>query len=106
MENTWKIDHVQMECKAEAIMCPLGRAPYTAEFTVDAYDPEEIPDYLDVQKFLDRHMTNSTYIIEELLPLFERYLIKAFDPLRLQIIVSVRDAAHFPVTLAKFYFKS
>ena len=77
--------------------CPLGNDWYTNKFEVMMKVNDVIPDYCEVEKWLDKNIRGKSLIIEDALEKFRKYLTETYSPAFIEITSSVEDAKHFPV---------
>ena len=81
--------------------CPLGGDWYKNQFQVKMQPNLFIPDYCDIEEWLDNNIRGKFLIIEEELTLFYDYLNEMYEPVSLEIKSKVEDAKHFPVEVSK-----
>ena len=96
-KNTMHVNEIEMKIVARSY-CPLGQDGYTNRFTVLFSPNEVIPDYIDVEKWVQKNITESSVLtIEDSVSLLYNYLNDTYKPMFLTITSEVDDAAHFPV---------
>lgn len=97
-------------------ICPLGQeyvnritpegkepvpAHYTNHFTI-VMEPEElVPDYCDIEDWIDEHLSNQTLIIEDCVEMLYNYIYETYSPYSLLVQSQVADAVHGPVVIQK-----
>ena len=96
IDNDYGVKRITMYPEA-ICYCPLGHDWYTNKFEVMMKVNDVIPDYCEVEKWLDKNIRGKSLIIEEALEGFREYLEETYRPTALEIISSVYDAKHFPV---------
>lgn len=79
--------------------CPLGKDWYTNKFEASMAVGEVIPDYCEVEKWLDENIRGKSLIIEDAVARFRKYLTETYSPVALEVTSSVKDAKHFPVRI-------
>lgn len=81
--------------------CVLGNDWYKNQFHVKMQPHFFIPDYCDIEKWLDDNIRGKSLIVEEAVSIFYDYLIEKYHPIMLEIKSHVEDAKHFPVEVIK-----
>ena len=81
--------------------CPLGDDWYKNKFQVRMQPNLIIPNYCDIEEWLDDNIRGKSLIIEDAVNLFYNYLIEEYKPVALEIKSHVEDAKHFPVEVTK-----
>lgn len=96
------INEVTMLIKGARSFCPLGKKPYTHGFTIKFRPDQKIPDYLDVQKWVNDHFDEEKeHTIEDAVCELIQYMYFEYEPLSVIVYDYVSDAAHFPVIVNK-----
>jgi len=96
------IHEVVMLIKGARSFCPLGKKPYTHNFIVKFEPDKKIPDYLDVQAWIDETFNESkAHTIEEAVCELAQHLDWEYEPNCVKVFDHVSDAAHFPVIVKK-----
>lgn len=80
--------------------CPMGNDYYTNQFDVSFVPDEFIPDYCDIDEFLDG-MNDAQLIIEDAVNSVFEYMKNTYFPIHLEVSSTVTDAVHLPVTVTK-----
>jgi len=97
-KNTMGISNISFDHSARCY-CPLGDDFYTGEIHVYFEPGDTIPDYLDVQKAIDKltgQELNGEGIVEKVFEIMLEY-----KPKLLEVTVDINDAGHFPVSITK-----
>lgn len=100
LKNDYDVKEVVMYPTAKCY-CPLGNDWYTNKFEVRMTVGAVIPDYCEVEKWLDENISGKSLIIEEAVEKFHKYITETYSPLSLEVMSSVDDAKHFPVSVKK-----
>lgn len=98
MSNDYGVKSITMYPSAKCY-CPLGKDWYTNEFEVKMQVKDAIPDYCEVEAWLDENIRGKSLIIEEAVSKFRQYLEGTYSPASLMVSSSVCDALHFPVVV-------
>lgn len=99
MDNQFAISSVNLSDTIKA-HCPLGSQWYSADVSVEVYDPTTIPDYVDLTDRL--HMFDGcTLTVEELCHNIHCVCCDEFMPSRLKVTVEVGRGKHMPVTIVR-----
>ena len=96
IKNKYGIKEITMFPTA-ICFCPLGNDWYKNQFEVKMQVNQNIPDYCEVEKWLDENICGKSLIIEEAVKKFHDYLVENYTPITVEIKSSVNDAKHFPV---------
>lgn len=96
MKNTYNLKRFTI---AESVrgFCTLGERDFTADLKITARDPEEIPDYLAVDKLVAAHNDEAT-ILEEVahkIATEVQHMTGGF----VEVVLTCTDAAHAPVEI-------
>lgn len=100
VKNTFGIRTIAIYTEAKCF-CPLGKDWYTNQFRIDFVPNELIPDYCELDKFIDENINGHHMIIEEAVSLLHSYMQDAYSPAYLKVTSSVEDAKHCRVTVIK-----
>lgn len=98
-ENTMEITEIEFEKHVQAF-CPLGKAYCTYELTVTIHPNLWIPDYCELEAFLNK-MAGGTMTIEECVDQVYGHIWLVYRPHHLVVSLYCGDAVHFPVTVTK-----
>ena len=96
IRNDYGVRTLKMYPSAKSY-CPLGKDWYTNEFEVKMQVKDAIPDYCEVEAWLDENIRGKSLIVEEAVSKFRQYLETTYSPVTLEVTSSVCDALHFPV---------
>ena len=100
VKNEFGIKSITIESKAKCF-CPLGKDWYTNKFTVDFEPGEFIPDYCEMDEWIDANINGKTLIIEAAVAMLYSYLEETYRPAGLHVESFVEDARHSAVTVFK-----
>ena len=100
VKNTYGIGSISLSPTAKCY-CPLGKDWYTNNFTVTFVPGEFIPDYCEVDKWIDENINGKELIIEAAVAALYDYLHDTYSPDKLVVSSQVKDAKHSPVQVAK-----
>lgn len=98
-DNKMNITCIRMSATTRCF-CPIGKAPYTAELEVEMVPGSTIPDYIEVEQFVNSG-DGASLVIEELVAAVADYLQAEYNPARVTVRAAVKDAKHFPVVVEK-----
>lgn len=99
-ENTMNINMITMFIDDLTVDCPIGKAPYDASYEVLFIPDRIIPDYIEVEKWVNANISLKNLTIEASLKLFKDYLIQTYNPAYVTITCKVIGAAHFDVEVS------
>lgn len=100
-KNTQGITKIVMKAKSIHPICPLGKAPYSNNYTVTMCPNEVIPDYCEVNAWIQKNLGGHDLIIEDCVAMLFTYLQKQCAPDYLRVDSLVVDARHPEVTVTK-----
>lgn len=116
-KNTQGITKIIFSPKKECHnICPLGQeyinkitprgkepvpAHYTNHFTIELSCSNLVPDYCDIEEWIDNNLLNQTLIIEDCVNMLYNYINTTYKPLTLKVTSKVVDAVHGPVEVVK-----
>lgn len=101
-ENKQNITHIRME-KLIHNLCTIGQDWYTNRITMYLEPDKVIPDYIEIDKELNK-LEGKELIIEDVVDKVVE-ILKEYDPLYISVVSEVEDATHFPVEVTKEYQK-
>ena len=96
VKNDYGVRRITMYPEA-ICYCPLCKDWYTNKFEVVMTVEDMIPDYCEVEEWLDENLRGKPLIIEEAINEFHEYLSDTYNPESIEITSTVDDAKHFPV---------
>ena len=99
IKNEYGVKSITMNPTAKCY-CPLGKDWYTNEFEVKMQVQDIIPDYCEVERWVDEHLSGQSLIIEEAIKLFRQHLEETYSPVSLEVSSTVKDAKHFGVRVS------
>ena len=99
IKNEYGVKSITMKPTAKCY-CPLGKDWYTNELEVKMQVQDIIPDYCEVERWVDEHLSGQSLIIEEALKLFRQHLEETYSPVSLEVSSTVKDAKHFGVRVS------
>lgn len=97
-ENTAQVLSIQYY-KSCRCYCPLGKAWYTNNFTIDIEPADRLIDYLDIDAFIAEEIEGKELIIEDAAAKLKAYIKAAIDPVSVEVTTDVTDAGHGDVTV-------
>jgi len=100
IENKQKISEIVMKGRSHNF-CPIGQTHYTNNYEVVLFPNEVIPDYLDVQDFIEKEINDKELIIEDCVSMLFNHLSISYNPTYLKVSSNVTDAVHPEVTVVK-----
>lgn len=100
VENTYEIKEIQIKSTAKCF-CPLGKDWYTNNFTIQFAPGEHIPDYCEMDKWIDQNINGKELIIEAAVSMLHTYLKETYKPLDVIVESHVTDARHSEVSVCK-----
>lgn len=96
IDNEYGIKEIVMYPVA-ICFCPLGNDWYKNQFEVKMQINQKIPDYCEIERWLDENIRGKSLIIEDAVNKFYSFLIETYKPVLIEIKSYVNDAKHFPV---------
>ena len=96
LRNEYGVKNITMYPEA-ICYCPLGNDWYTNKFEVTMQVNDVIPDYCEVEQWIDENIRGKSLIIEDALKKFREYLSETYNPAIFEVVSSVTDAKHFSV---------
>ena len=100
IKNEYKVTSITISGEAKCF-CPLGQDWYTNRFTMELQPDEVIPDYCEIDRYIDENINGKHYIIEEAVKILYEYLASTYAPDFLRVSSSVTDATHCAVVVAR-----
>lgn len=100
VENKYGIGEIEIECKAKCF-CPLGNDWYTNQFTIMIVPDKKIPDYCEVDAWIERTINGKTMIIEAAVDALHKHIVEGYEPKECRVVSYVDDAKHSTVTVCK-----
>lgn len=98
VKNKYGIRNISIDAQAKCY-CPLGRDWYTNHFTIDIEVAEDIPDYVELDKWIAENINGRSLIIEEATAAVYQHVMENYQPYSCAVRSYVDDAAHSPVTV-------
>lgn len=102
-EHTQGLNSIRIKCSVPHIYCPIGKATYTADVTIDLTPNQYLLDYVEVENFM-KNYSGKQMIIEDVCAGIYSYILKEYEPVWFKVTIEVNDAVHCPVTVTKQYF--
>ena len=96
-ENTMNVRLITMKLRNLKIFCHIGKSWYTLNADVEFRPNKIIPDYIEVQNFLNEHIVNKELTIEVATANILDYLTTEYNPIDVTVKSNVNDAIHFEV---------
>ena len=96
-ENDMGVKQIVMYLRNLKIFCPIGKTWYTLEAKINFIPNKTIPDYIEVQNYLNTEIVNQSLTIESATSKIQNYLSSEYNPVSVKVVANVKDAAHFEV---------
>ena len=96
-KNDIGITGIHMKINYVKVYCPIGKVWYTGNYDVTFIPDQIIPDYIEIQDWVDKNLSTHELTIEQSCANLREYLNKYYNPHYVNIICNVNDAAHFEV---------
>lgn len=77
--------------------CPLGESWCTYHIMVTMLPTDTIPDYCEIEQYIDKEVDNKEMTIESATAAVKDYLFSMYDMAMVRVSTSCADAKHFPV---------
>lgn len=100
IENTYGIYSIVYKPTA-ICFCPLGQDYYRNRFEVVIEPNKFIPDYCELDKWIEENINGETLIIEEAVAKLHEYIEKQYKPLWLNVTSHVARGRHSEVIVSK-----
>lgn len=81
--------------------CPIGKDWYTNMFTIEMVPDNIIPDYVEVDEFVQKSINGKDLLIEQAVNTLYNFMKETYQPKSLKVSSSVGDAAHSYVFVTK-----
>ena len=81
------------------VFCPLGQKNYTLRGTIYIEPCNTIPDYIEVDEWLNTHIANNSWSIEDAIVEIQRYIFEEYKPYSCDVEANITDAAHSKVNV-------
>lgn len=98
--NDKGINHITIYPQATCY-CPIGNDWYVNEFTVDMEVGKCIPDYCELDKFIETCITGHSLIIEDAVAKLYDHIQKEYQPKELTVESHVGKGTHSEVVVTK-----
>lgn len=98
-ENKQRINKIKIAGRAR-MFCPMGNAWYTGDFAITLQNPSSIPDYLDVDKFINE-LDGNECIIEDAVASVYDFMVEQVGGGKVCVSCAVADAGHAAVTVER-----
>ena len=99
-KNAVGIDKISFVHTVQCV-CAIGKSLCTYEFEVVMVPGEVIPDYLEVQEFMDNEVHMHFLTMEDATAALANYLDETYKRLSGTVACTCCDARHFPVRVEK-----
>ena len=100
-ENTFGITDIILKPTAKNVFCPIGQQEYIANIIIYLYKVNTIPDYIEVETWINENISNNELTIEEVADKVKNYFVEEYcQDYQVDVEVKVDDAAHFPVEVS------
>ena len=100
--NTMSIDDIAME-KSVKCFCPIGKSWCTYEIDISMEPLSVIPDYLEVEKYLDEQIGGAALTMEDAASNVRDHIAGKYFPKFVRVSLHCSDAKHMPVTVGTEY---
>jgi len=100
IENTHRISTITIETETKNF-CPIGKDYYTNQFTIYFSPYKAIPDYCELDKWVENNIYGKSLMVEDAVALLFDYLSKEYQPAELEVESYIEDAKHCKVTVSK-----
>lgn len=100
VRNEYGIAMIRIESTAKCF-CPLGQDWYTNQFEI-YFEPDElIPDYCEMDRWIEENINQMHMIIEYAVAALHKYLTDTYKPKSCKVTSYVDDAKHSAVVVTK-----
>ena len=99
-KNTMGISEIAFAHTVQCV-CAIGKSLCTYDMVVEMVPDEVIPDYLEVQEFMDNEVHMHFLTMEDATAAVADYLNEAYSPASGTVSCLCSDARHFPVRVTK-----
>ena len=100
LENKNNIDNITIFIELKNY-CPLGKGWYTNQFKITMSPTTYIPDYCDIDAYVNDVIKEKPLTIEDGVGLLFDYLLNEYQPSALSVESHVLDAVHSEVVVSK-----
>ena len=100
VENGYEISGIQIKSTAKCY-CPLGKDWYTNNFEIHFLPDRSIPDYCELDKWIEKNINGQELIIEAAVDMLHTYLKDTYKPINVTVESHVTDARHSEVMVYK-----
>lgn len=97
--NTYEVRKIVYK-KSCRCFCPIGKTEYTNDFTVTMEPEDTIPDYCEIDKFIQECIEGEALVIEEAAHRLKRWIDEYAHPGRISVESAVNDASHGNVVVS------
>ena len=101
-KNTMGIDEISFVHTVQCV-CAIGKSLCTYDFEVEMVPGRVIPDYLDIQDFMDNEIHMHFLTMEDATAALADYLVEVYNPIRGSVACICCDARHFAVRVSKSF---
>lgn len=100
VENSYGIERITIDIEAKCY-CPLGKDWYTNKFTVEVCPGKYIPDYCELDAWVNENINGQHMIIERAVEMLHEHVVAMYHPIECHVASYVDDAAHSAVIVRK-----
>lgn len=100
IKNEYGISKIKIDATSKNY-CPLGKDWYTNNFEIELRAGDFIPDYCEVDNYINQTINGRQMIIEEAVKYLHDFIVKKYNPDKCVVRSYVEDAAHSPVTVER-----
>lgn len=98
-ENSMGISSIEIPNKKCHCFCTIGKKWCTYQFAIAMEPDAVIPDYLEVEQYMEDNIEGQQMTIEVAVTTVADYIANEYKPKYLQVSVYCDDAKHFPVNV-------
>lgn len=98
-ENTYGITNIEYSGNVKCY-CPLGNDWYYADIQIEIENPEMIPDYCDIDSYLDS-LNGQSLILEDICQQIFSFTEMQIKSGQILIKIFTDNATHSPVSISK-----
>jgi len=100
IENVYGIKTINIKTRVRCY-CPLGNDWYTCDCDIELHPNNFLPDYCEVDSWIETNIDGKSFIVEEIVSLLYKYFNDNYQPKDCAIYCTVNDAKHSSVIVSK-----
>lgn len=101
-KNTMGINKISLLPTVKCV-CAIGKVLCTYNFEIEMVPGEMIPDYLEVQEFMDNEIHMHFLTMEDATAAVANYLTETYKPISGTVACTCVDSKHFPARVEKSF---